>query len=146
MKKLFKKISDWFKRILLVALPKYKQISKIAVDITNKLKAIVESEVLDIAVNLIPGDVDNVILDKIRNILPLVIKNVSLAAGIAFESENNSEVIQKLIDHLKSLNPEGRKAFWVAFAGELNRALADGKISFEEAVILSQIAYKELKK
>lgn len=146
MKNLFQQIVVWVKGVLGTLLDHFKSSAIIAVDITTKLRLIVESEVLDVAVDLIPGDLDNKILDKVRLVLPLVIKRVSLAAGIVSESDTNSEAIQKFIDHLRSLNPEGRKAFWVTFAAEMNMALADGKLNFAEAVILTQLTYTEFVK
>lgn len=144
MKNLFQQILNWVKSTLGNLLEHFKGVAKIAVEITTKLKFIVESEVLDVVVDLIPGDLDNKILDKIRIILPQVIKRVSLVAGIVSESDSNSEAIQKFIAHLRSLNPEGRKAFWVTFAAEMNIALSDGKLTFAEAVILTQLTYTEL--
>jgi hypothetical protein len=144
MKNLFQQILNWVKSTLGNLLEHFKGVAKIAVEITTKLKFIVESEALDVVVDLIPGDLDNKILDKIRIILPQVIKRVSLVAGIVSESDSNSEAIQKFIAHLRSLNPEGRKAFWVTFAAEMNIALSDGKLTFAEAVILTQLTYTEL--
>jgi len=146
MKNLFQQIVTWVKGVLGNLLDHFKNVSKIAVEVTTKLKFIVESEALDVAVDLIPGDVDNKILDKVRTILPIVIKKVSFAAGIASDSDSNSEAIKKFIEHLRSLNPEGRKAFWVTFAAEMNIALSDGKLNFAEAVILTQLTYTEFVK
>lgn len=146
MKNLLQNLVSWVKVILGNLLEHFKVSAKIAIDITTKLKLIVESEVLDLAVDLIPGDVDNKVLDKIRSILPLVIKKVSLVAGIVSDSDTNSEAVKKFIEHLRTLNPEGRKAFWVTFAAEMNIALSDGKLSFPEAVILTQLTYAELTK
>lgn len=146
MKNLFQQIVLWVKGVLGGLLDHFKVSAKVAVDITTKLKAIVESEVLDIIVDLIPGELDNKILDKVREILPKVVKKVAIGSGIVSESDSNSEAIQKFIDHLRSLNPDGRKAFWVTFAAELNVALSDGKLTFAEALILTQLTYTEFVK
>jgi hypothetical protein len=146
MKNLFQQIVTWVKGVLGTLLDHFKGIAKVAVEVTTKLKFIVESEALDVAVDLIPGDLDNKILDKVRTILPIVIKKISLGAGIINESDSNSEAIQKFIAHLRSLNPEGRKAFWVTFAAEMNISLSDGKLTFAEAVILTQLTYTEFVK
>lgn len=146
MKNLFQQIVLWVKGVLGNLLDHFKVGAKVAVDITAKLKAIVESEVLDIVVDLIPGELDNKILDKVREILPLVIKKIAIGSGIVSESDSNSEAIQKFIEHLRSLNPDGRKAFWVTFAAELNVALSDGKLTFAEGLILTQLTYTEFVK
>lgn len=144
MKNVFKQIVNWVKGNLGNVLNQFKITSNTAVLIVGKIKNIVESEAVDVAVDLIPGQVDNLIVDKARLIIPIVIKKLSLASGIIQESNTNSEAVAKFVEHLRSLNPEGRKAFWVTLAAELNIALSDGKLSFAEGVILTQLIYKEL--
>lgn len=144
MKNVFKQIVNWVKGNLGSVLNQFKITSNTAVLIVGKIKNIVESEAVDVAVDLIPGQVDNLIVDKARLIIPIVIKKLSLASGIIQESNTNSEAVAKFVEHLRSLNPEGRKAFWVTLAAELNIALSDGKLSFAEGVILTQLIYKEL--
>jgi hypothetical protein len=146
MKNLFQQIFTWVKTTLGVVFDRFKTISVVAVNVTAKLKFIVESEVLDVAVDLIPGNLDNVILDKVRLVIPIVIKKLALVSGFVQDTDSNSEVVDKVISHLKELNPEGRKAFWVMLAAELNVALSDGKLSFSEAVILTQLTYTEFVK
>lgn len=144
MKNVFKQIVNWVKGNLGNVLNQFKDTSNTAVLIVGKIKSIVESEVVDVAVDLIPGQIDNLIVDKARLIIPIVIKKLSLASGIIQESNTNSEAVAKFVEHLRSLNPEGRKAFWVTLAAELNIALSDGKLTFAEGVILTQLIYKEL--
>lgn len=144
MKNVFKQIVNWVKGNLGNVLNQFKITSNTAVLIVGKIKSIVESEAVDVAVDLIPGQIDNLIVDKARLIIPIVIKKLSLASGIIQESNTNSEAVAKFVEHLRSLNPEGRKAFWVTLAAELNIALSDGKLTFAEGVILTQLIYKEL--
>jgi hypothetical protein len=145
MKNLFKKIVVWVKSILGNLLDHFRKSAEVAVLVTDKLKSIIESDLVDIAVDLIPSEIDNIIVDRLRSILPVVIAKVSLAAKVGEDSNSNAELIAKLIDHLKSLNPESRKAFWVLFSAELNIALSDGQLSFSEGVILTQMIYKEIR-
>jgi hypothetical protein len=144
MKNVFKQIIIWIKSNLGNLLDQFKITSNTAVLIVGKLKTIVESDVVDIAVDLIPGNIDNLIVDKARIILPIVIKKLSLVSGIAQDSTTNSEAVSKFIEYLRGLEPEGRKAFWVTLAAEINIALSDGKLSFSEGVILTQLIYTEL--
>jgi hypothetical protein len=98
----------------------------------------------DIAVTLIPGELDNAILIRLRRVVPEVTVKMAIAHNIIQSSAVPSEAIAKTVEYLKTLNTTARAAFWVQFAGELNQALADGKITFAEAVALSQLAYVEL--
>jgi hypothetical protein len=149
MKNLFASIGKWAKTAFGKLLSELKDISKVSVTVVGKIKSVVESELFDTTTDImkliIPGQVDDVIIDQIKFKLPIILKKITVASGIVIESENNNELIAEFIKHLKTLHPEGRKAFWVTLAAELNIALADGKISFSEGVILSQLVYTELK-
>lgn len=146
MKEFIKKLTDIIKKLFSDLFEILKENSIIAVKITDKLKDIVESNILDFVVdNLIEGQTDNIILDKLRKLVPEVAFKIAVVHGIMKESDSSSESIAKMVEYLKSLNPNARIAFWVMFSGELNLALADGKINLAEAFMLSQLAYNELK-
>jgi len=138
------KINLFFATTFSKAFKFLKENSAIAVKVTQILKTSVESPLADIAVTLIPGEVDNEVLYRLRKIIPEVANKVAIAAGIYEAAKANNEAVTAIVNYLKGLNPEGRTKFWVDFAAELNLALADGKITYTEAVILSQMAYKEL--
>lgn len=143
MKKLFNRIRDFVKKIFGDSLEYLKKNSATAVKVTEELKKYVESNIADVAVGLIPGNVDNVILIQLRKIIPEVTIKVALGHNIIQASAVPSEALAKIIEYLKTLGKEGRAAFWISFAAEVNLALSDGKLTFNEAVILSQLAYKE---
>ena len=146
MKNLIKKLTVFLKNLFADIFEELKKNSFLAVQITDKLKELVESPVLDLVVDfLIKGETDNVILQKLRVILPEVAFKIAVVHGIMQESDSSSESIAKLVEYLKGLNPNARVAFWVLFSGELNLALADGKINLAESFALAQLAYNELK-
>jgi len=146
MKNFIKKVTGFLKNLFTDLFEELKKNSFLAVKITDKLKEMVESPVLDFVVdNLIKGEVDNFILEKLRVILPEVAFKIAVVHGIMQESDSSSESIAKLVEYLKGLNPNARVAFWVLFSGELNLSLADGKINLAEAFALAQLAYNELK-
>jgi hypothetical protein len=146
MKNLFKRITEIIKKLFMDAFEALKLHSIIAVKITDKLKSAVESEVTEFIIESTNTESDDELLEKAKNLLPKVALKIALIHGIVDESSSSSEVIGKLIDHLKSLHPDARIPFWVLFSGELNMALADGKISLSEAFILAQLAYTEIRK
>lgn len=140
MKKILNKIKGWFSN----SFQFLKNNSELAVKVTAKLKEYVESPMADLAINLIPTNVDNAALILLRKHLPKVAFKIGVAHQICSESENPNQAIGKLIEHLKGLKLEARAAFWVQFAGELNLAFSDGKITFPEAVMLSQMVYIDI--
>lgn len=139
MKKFFKKIISFFG----VTYNKLKKNSDLAVRITNELKKYVENPFVDVAVNITPWAMDNAILITLRKVIPQVAYKVAIAHRILHESANPNEAVGNIITELRNFTKDTKKAFWVQFAAELNIALNDGKISFAEAVILTQMVYIE---
>lgn len=144
MKKLFQSITIWVAKTFGKAFNFLKANSQIAVNVTKILKDAVESPIAGIVVNLIPGTVDNELLYKLRKIIPEVANKTAIAHSIYQTAKTSSEAVGAIIAYLKEMNPEGRIGFWVTFAGELNIALSDGKLTISESIILTQMAYKEL--
>jgi len=146
MKKLFEKLSSFVKSILGNIFDEFKKHSEAAVKVTGNIKKLVESPIADVVVTVIPGDIDNAIVEKLRKVLPEVTQKVAILHGILKENDTNSDIIASVIENLKQMNPDARVTFWVLFSGELNKALSDGKLDLAEAFVLSQMAYIELKK
>jgi hypothetical protein len=146
MKKLFEKLSSFVKSLLGNVFDEFRKHSELAVKVTDNIKKLVESPIADVAVTIIPGDVDNILVEKARNILPEVVEKVAILHGILKENDKNSDIVNSVIENLKQLNPDVRVSFWVLFSGELNKALSDGKLTLAESFVLAQMAYIELKK
>lgn len=146
MKKLFEKLSSFVKSLLGNIFDEFKKHSEAAVKVTGNIKKLVESPIADVVVTIIPGDIDNAIVEKLRKVLPEVTQKVAILHGILKENDTNSDIIASVIENLKEMNPDARVTFWVLFSGELNKALSDGKLDLAEAFVLSQMAYIELKK
>jgi len=144
MKNLLAKLTLLVQVFLDKAFKELRKQSIVVVKVTGLLKKAVESPIADGVVNLIPGDEDDKILAKLREKVVPVLEKVAIAHGILHASSTNSDVINAVIEKLKELHPELRASFWVVFSGELNMALADGKISLAEALILAQLAYVEI--
>lgn len=134
----------WVAKLFSDAMDAARKYSPVAVQVTARLKEIVESPIAGIVVDLIPGNTDNAILAVLRKVIPEVATKMAITHRIIHESETNADAVGGIVEYLKSLHPDARIGFWITFAGELNIALADNKITIDEAVILTQMAYKEL--
>lgn len=146
MKKLFKKINSFFQDLFQDLFSFVKHNSIVAVKVTSELKRFVESPISDFVVTLVPSEVDNSVLEVLRKVVPEVASKIAIFHGIITESDDKAMAATKIIHYLKTINKDARVGFWIEFAGHLNMALSDGKIDFTEAVILSQLAYNDLKK
>jgi len=145
MGKLFKKIGAFLKKLTGKAFKILRDNAGLAVAVTEKLKDIVESPILDFGVSLIPGDLDDKALAALRLVLPRVALRTAETFNILRGHEKDADAVAEIIAHLKQINPDARAAFWLVFSAELNKALADGEISLAEASALAQMVYIEKK-
>ena len=145
MKRIFQYVKDFIQKWIGISFEFAKDNSGVAVDVTNKIKEIVESPVADIVTAIIPSDIDDKIKNKLRLVLPVVAEKMAIMHGILQVSDSNNNTVALIIEHLKSVNKDVRIDFWIRMAAELNIALTDGKISLSEAIALSQIIYAEKK-
>jgi hypothetical protein len=145
MKKVWLKIQLFFANIFGKEFAFLKKNSGVAVKVTNILKDVVQSPLTSIVTSLIPGDVDNQIHKKLEAIIPRIAAEVALAHGIVQQAGAHHEMLAGIIEHVRKMLPEGRVGFWLEFSGRVNYALADGEISFAEAVALAQAVYAEVK-
>lgn len=138
-KKLFAKVKELFSD----SFDKLRIFSGVAVKVTAIMKEIVENPLLDITVDLTKTTKDNQILNKLKVIVPIVSNKIAVVHGILLVDDKQSDSVAKLLEYLRSISPEARVSFWILISGEVNKALADGKISLAEAVALAQLVYAE---
>lgn len=117
----------------------------LAVEVTARLKAIVESGAAGTVVELIPGKADDAALATLKKVLPIVADKLALVFGAVNDNAKNADAVEVIINRLKELEPSLRGSFYLAFSAELNAALSDGKISLAEAAALAQMIYAEMK-
>jgi hypothetical protein len=121
--------------------------AKLAVDITNIVKEVVESPLMDVAVKLTTTTVDDVALPQVRRIVEKVATEMAIAAGLIQEADSTTltleEKVAKIVEHLKSQLPDGRIGFWVVFAGKLTVDFSDGNLSLAEGIARSQDIFNE---
>ena len=145
MKKIFQYVKDFIQKWIGISFEFVKDNSEVAVDVTNKIKKIVDSPIADILTAIIPSDLDDKVVSKLRKVLPIVLEKMAIMHGILIISTSNENTIALIIEHLQLTNKDLRADFYIRLAGELNVALADGEISLAEAIGLSQIIYAEKK-
>ncbi len=144
MKKFIKRITDVFAVFFGKEFKFLKANSAAAVKITEALKNIVESPLARIVVNVIPGELDNMLFDKAQKIVPVIAAKVAIAHGIIQAGSSNAAVLASIIAELQKRNKDARVGFWLEFSARLNQALSDGKMTLAEAAALAQLAYVEL--
>lgn len=146
MKNVFEFIKNLFNKVLGKAVDLFREHAEISITIVENLKKALDSNVTDLVTALIPGEIDNVVVAKLREVLPIVLEKVALSNNIVKTGKTHSEIIDLVLKHLKKANEDSKRLFWITLAAELNVALSNGKLSFSEGLLLSQLVYKEFKK
>lgn len=145
MKKVIKRIGQFFKKLFSDGFGFLRNNSEIAVKVVNIIKDIVESPLAPIVVDWTKTEVDDALLPVVKEKVNEVAIKIGIAHGILQVDADNSDALEKLIDYIRGFNEDLRIDFWLRLSGEFNMALADGKITFAEAVALAQFVYVETK-
>jgi hypothetical protein len=143
MKKVINFIVELYHKVVGITLNAFREHADLAVSITERIKVILDSPIVDVITFIIPGDVDDNIVRNLRVILPIIFRKVALANNIIKENEFPTDIINEVLIYLKDVDKYKKSLFWILFSAELNRSLADGKITLNEAIILSQLVYNE---
>lgn len=137
------KILTTIKSKLAFVFSKFGLYSKTAVTITQGLKNIVELDLTSDIVKATPMMWDDTALMALKIHVPKVALQIALIHEI-LEANEAADPMQVIIIYLKQLKPEARTDFWIRFSAELTKSLSDNKLTLSEALILSQMAFKEL--
>jgi hypothetical protein len=117
---------------------------KPSVATVNLLKAFVDSPLAPVITALIPGEIDNMIADKLRRHLPEALKVLGFADE-CINAGSNDLIVQCAIAKLRLYNPTQQAAAWHNIASVLSQYLSDDKLTWSEAVHLAEMVYNEIK-
>lgn len=141
--KFLKQIGAFLKRVFTGAYDLLQDKGYIAVMVTNQLKNLISSPVMDVLTAIIPGEVDNLIVSKLRVTIPKVALKVAAVHGVVSENERPSQALKVLFHHLNTLPEAARAKFWIDFAANLNVDLEDGNLSLAESIRRTQDIYRK---
>jgi hypothetical protein len=116
-----------------------------AIKVTSALKSITDVDGLDIIGHL-AGAGGPVAEDKIRSVLPTVIADLQIAQAFLDSKPSSDDLIKKVVSVGIGLTGDARTAFLIEFSGQLATKIADGKLTVQESILLTQNLYAELNK
>lgn len=148
MKRIFRSIQNFFRKIYGNIFDLAKNRGYIAIKVVEELKKLVENPGADLVVTLIPGEIDNVILIKLRQILPEVLFKLSVGLKIIEGSKTQPApvLIMQIVEYLRALDKEDRGILYRELQARLTEALIDGKLSIDEVIIAARLAWIEYKR
>ena len=139
-----KKPLAWLKKVFAGAIEWLRPKATTAVKIVEIIKNLVESDTAGAIVAFTPTKVDDVLLIKMRQLLPAIISRLQVT-GMILDKRDPDKMIASLIDYLRQQNLDVRAMFYVQLAAKITEALADGEIDRVEALAISQMIYLEIK-
>jgi hypothetical protein len=153
MKKFLKKIWDGVKNIYHKLIGGTQKYVPIAINIVEAVKSVMATPVDDILAEIIkksiPGGADDVLIDNIKNTvekyIPLILIELQ-ATEIISNIEDPKEQLKAIFDRIKVSSNETQNILWHGLASLLIEKLSDGRISWSDAVALSEYYFTNLYK
>jgi len=115
-----------------------------AIRVTNALKTITDLDGLDVIGHLI-GAAGPAAEEQVKAALPKVIADLQLAQAFLASNPTPEDLINKVVSIAVGLTGNARTAFLIEFSGRLATELANGKLTVQESILLSQDLYTQLK-
>ena len=152
----FKSIAEWFKNLFSSLKQIVVKLDAIAlnyapkaVDFLQKIKAGIDTEeytsVKYLVTALIPGDTDTKIIEFVekylREYLPAVCKSLEIVYDAAGK-DTEVEQLQVILDAISNASEDTKTKVYVDLAATIAQQLSDGKLTFSEALIDTQLIYK----
>lgn len=147
LQKLWAGIVDLYDRLVGTS----KKVVPLAINIVEAIKKVMDSPVDDVILEIIrlaiPGDADDKMIAKVKDIvekwLPEILLRLKLADSIA-GIEDKNEQLKAILEQLK-LSPDAVKnVYYHGLASLILEKLSDGKIQWADAVAISEYAYQHL--
>lgn len=114
-----------------------RQYVSLAVTITQAVKDVIKEgtftgSLLDAVVARIPGKVDDLILAKAREFIPVLLVKLSLSQSI-LDIKDDNERLLAVVERVRLFDDDQREAFWDAFAKKVLQYTSDGELSWSDA-------------
>lgn len=118
-----------------------KHLAPIVIAVVEKIKMIVESPVADVLTEVIPGDTDEAIKIKLREWLPKILIGLNMVESINDLPDDNAK-LQAILALFNNVDPDLRKAHWHGLAALILEKLADGNLSWSDALAIAEYVKK----
>lgn len=112
-----------------------------SVTVVEAIKRAIDSPAVDILTQIIPGTLDDRIAARIRAVLPGVLQSLRISDQ-CLQLEDPALVVACAIENLKKYEGDARSAQLHSIAALLSITLADGKITWREAIHLAEEIYQ----
>ena len=117
-----------------------KEYVAIAVNVTQGVKHFIEKgsftcNLVDMMVQFIPTKLDDIAIEKARELIPVLLVKLSLSQSI-LEIEDDEQRLLAVIERVKLFDNDQKEAFFDAFAKKALQLFSDGVFSWSDANLL----------
>ncbi len=131
-KRIFTFLQDWYERFFLGL----ENEGKAGVVVTNWIREQVEKGNAEAVAYYSPTPGDDALESKGKQHALFLLNAYAKSNSLPVDGKSKLEMVKIVFNHLKSM--KSKRAFWVEISGELIVFLADGRLDWNEAVILGQ--------
>lgn len=149
MKKLIKKLWVWVKWIWFSLDKEVEKYVPAAIGIVEGIKKVMDGPVDDVVLTIVktavPGTADDILIDKVKyfveNNLPKLLFQLKLVNTIA-GYDNVNDQLKAILAEINFSSDQVAGAFYHSLASLILESLGDGKLTWSEAVLISEFYYK----
>ncbi len=114
---------------------------QIGITITENIKNFVDSPIVDILTSIIPGNIDDVIKDKLRASLPVLLTELKLVES-SLSLTQPDLIVKAAIAVIQTMDKNIKPGILHQLSILMAQVAADGKLSWSDGVLLSQWYYE----
>lgn len=140
LKKFLAKIWAGIKRLFDGLLPELQKAVIFGVEAVDKIKLFLESPTADLITEIISGEKDDKIRAKLQEELPKIFVRLKLTEACLQETDPN-KIIACGLKALQDMTSENRKPFLHSLSILIAQVVADGKLTWSDAVFILQWYY-----
>ncbi len=118
-----------------------KKLVPVAIDIINQIKLIDDTHIGDVIKAIIPGNVDDAILDKLHKWLPATILSLGTLKDISNITDDN-EKLKAILAAINVSPDDTKKVFYHGLASLILEKLSDGKFDWSDATAVAEYYYQ----
>ena len=138
MKKIWNWITGIFNRTKEIVV-KYVQPS---VAMVENIKMVIDSPVADLITAIIPGTLDDLIKDKMRKYLPIILQDLKIAQECS-ALKDPAAIVKCALEALVKYDKTSKYVYLKGIATKMADALTDGKISWSELEAMALYTYEQ---
>jgi hypothetical protein len=147
------RVLRFIKSLWLKLTAEVKELVPVAINVVEGIKVVMDSPVDDVIAAVvkaaIPGDADDILIDKITAIvkewLPKVLLELKVIEGIS-DIKDQNEQLNAILAQFKLNSDETKNIFYHGFCSLILEKLSDGKVSWSDAIVISEYYFINIAK